>query len=130
VPPRDDRGAAVVEFVLVGVVLLLLFLGVVQVGIVLHVRAVLAADAAEGARHAANLGRPPGEAGPHASALAARSLSPAVARALPCRSAPAVGDGGVRLVEVRCEGDLPLRVLPLGALHLAVRGRAVQEVAP
>ncbi|HMA48085.1 MAG TPA: TadE family protein [Frankiaceae bacterium] len=37
--------------------LLFLFLGVVQVGMVQHVRNVLAADAAEGARHAASLGR-------------------------------------------------------------------------
>jgi hypothetical protein len=35
---RDERGSAVVEFTLVSVVLVGLFLAVLQVGLVLHVR--------------------------------------------------------------------------------------------
>jgi len=49
-----DNGAAPVDFVLVGTLLTLLFLGVAQVAIDYHVRNVLAACAAEGARYAAN----------------------------------------------------------------------------
>ena len=49
-----DVGAAAVDFVLVGSLLTLLFLGVAQVAIDYHVRNVLAACAAEGARYAAN----------------------------------------------------------------------------
>ena len=49
-----DVGAAPVDFVLVGSLLTLLFLGVAQVAIDYHVRNVLAACAAEGARYAAN----------------------------------------------------------------------------
>ena len=55
---RDEAGASVVEFVLVGALLLFVAFGVLQVGLVLHARNVLAADAAEGARHAASLAVP------------------------------------------------------------------------
>jgi Flp pilus assembly protein TadG len=51
---RADRGSAPVDFVLVGSLLTLLFLAVLQVGIDLYVRNVLAACAADGARYAAN----------------------------------------------------------------------------
>ncbi len=49
-----DRGSAPVDFVLVGSLLTLFFLAVLQVGIDLYIRNVLAACAAEGARYAAN----------------------------------------------------------------------------
>jgi Flp pilus assembly protein TadG len=52
--PRDDRGSAPVDFVLVGSLVTLMFLAVVQLGIDYHVRNVLAACAAEGARYGAN----------------------------------------------------------------------------
>ena len=51
---RRDAGAAPVDFVLVGLLLTFLFLAVVQVAIDYHVRNVLAACAAEGARYGAN----------------------------------------------------------------------------
>ena len=54
----DERGAAVVDFVLVLVVLVPLLLGVLQVGLVLHVRNTLMAAASEGARYAATVDRP------------------------------------------------------------------------
>jgi Flp pilus assembly protein TadG len=51
---RGDRGSAPVDFVLVGSLVTLMFLAVVQLGIDYHVRNVLAACAAEGARYGAN----------------------------------------------------------------------------
>ena len=54
----DERGAAVVDFVLVLVVLVPLFLGILQVALVLHVRNTLTAAASEGARYAAAADRP------------------------------------------------------------------------
>lgn len=50
---HDDRGSAVVEFVLVGVLLTLVTLSVLQVAFALHVRTTLIDAAAEGARFAA-----------------------------------------------------------------------------
>src|SRR4051812_38593001 len=49
-----DRGSAAVDFVLVGSLVTFLFLAVVQLGIDYHVRNVLAACVAEGARYGAN----------------------------------------------------------------------------
>ena len=51
-----ERGAAVVDFVLVLLVLLPLVIGILQLALVLHVRNTLASAAAEGARHAAVAG--------------------------------------------------------------------------
>ena len=48
--PAGDSGAAAVEFALVSILLIALLLAVVQVGIYLHVRNIVAASAAEGAR--------------------------------------------------------------------------------
>lgn len=116
------------EFVLVGTLLLFLFLGVVQVGMVLHVRNVLTADAAEGARHAASLGVPDTAGGPYAEALI-RSSVPGAARQLRCVGGRATGDGGVPLARVTCGGRIVLSVLPLGlSVPLSVSGRAVKEL--
>ncbi len=79
-----DEGSAVVEFILVGTLLLFLFLGILQVGLILHIRNTLAADAAEGARHAANLGVAAADGGPYAQALI-----PGRSPAAPTPSAPA-----------------------------------------
>src|SRR4051812_50098981 len=51
---RSDRGSAAVDFVLVGSLVTLLFLAIVQLGIDYHVRNVMAACVAEGARYGAN----------------------------------------------------------------------------
>jgi len=50
---RDERGSAVAEFVLVGVLLTALTLAVLQLGLALHVRNTVLDAAAEGARFAA-----------------------------------------------------------------------------
>jgi Flp pilus assembly protein TadG len=50
---RDDRGSAVVEFTLVGVLLTILTLAVLQLGLALHVRNTVLDAAAEGARFGA-----------------------------------------------------------------------------
>lgn len=59
--PRGDAGSSVVEFTLVSVLLVALFLAVLQVAIVLHTRNVLVSAAQEGARYAANADRTPAE---------------------------------------------------------------------
>ncbi|WP_322750873.1 MULTISPECIES: TadE/TadG family type IV pilus assembly protein [unclassified Frankia] len=124
--PAGDRGSAIVEFVLVGMLLLLLFLGVVQVGLVLHIRNTLAADAAEGARHAANLNMTDDAGGPYAERLIASSV-PGRADTR-CTSAAVTDPSGVPLVEVRCEVTVPLTFVPFGAsTTIRVVGHAVKE---
>jgi Flp pilus assembly protein TadG len=117
----------VVDFVLVLVVLVPLFLGILQVGLVLHVRNTLTAAASEGARFAATADRGPdaGVARTRAQirgALAARFADDVTARSVQLDGVPAVR------VEVRA--DVP----PLGLLGpgvtLRVAGHAVEEVVP
>jgi Flp pilus assembly protein TadG len=124
---RSEEGAAVVEFVLVGGLLLLLVLGVVQLALVLHTRNVLSADAAEGARHGANLGRAEASGGTYANTLLQRS-APGAARSISCAGRGETGAGGVPQVAVTCSGSLRLVLVPLGpTLHLSVTGHAVKE---
>jgi Flp pilus assembly protein TadG len=124
---RDQRGSAVVDFVLVLVVLVPLFLGIVQVALVLHVRNTLTAAASEGARYGATIDRPPGAGAARtrqqiAGALAARFARDVVARETTVDGAPAV------------EVDVHAEVPPLGlwgpAVRLDVSGHAVEEVLP
>lgn len=52
----DDTGSAPVEFVLVGTLVTVLFAALIQLGLLLYVRNMATAEAAEGARYAANVG--------------------------------------------------------------------------
>ena len=58
-PRERDDGAAVVEFVLVSVLLVLLLFGVLQVGVYFYARNIVAASAADAARYAAAAGVDP-----------------------------------------------------------------------
>lgn len=58
---RGERGAAVVDFVMVSVLVVPLFLGILQVGLFLYVRNTITAAASEGAHFAAVLNREPGD---------------------------------------------------------------------
>ncbi len=121
-----DSGSAIVEFVLVGTLLLMLILGVIQVGLVLHVRNTLAADAAEGARHAANLEVPASEGGTYAQRLIAETL-PGRADTV-CTGQDEAGPGDIPLVQVTCTVVVPLSLVPLGdAVTVTVTGHAVKE---
>lgn len=124
---RGERGAAVVDFVLVLVVLVPLFLGILQVGLVLHVRNTLTAAASEGARYAATVDRSP-------SAGVERTRSQ-IRGALAARfadhvSAHEVLVDGVPGVEVRVAADVPALGLWGPSVHLDVSGHAVEETAP
>jgi len=125
---RDDSGAAVVEFLLVSIVLIALLMGVVQVGLYLHVRNVVAASAAEGARFAANYREQATAGGPVAHNIIAGALSARVANGITCTGSDQAGDGGVALVAVRCTGTVPLVFSWLGSIPgLNVSAHAMKE---
>ena len=120
----NEVGAAVVDFVLVSVVLMPLFLGLLQVGLVLHVRNTLAAAATEGARYAATVDRDP-------SAGVARTREQ-IRGALTGRFADHITAGteragGVEAVVVRASAEVP----PLGlwgpGIVVHVEGHGVEE---
>jgi len=122
-----EHGSAVVDFVLVVVVLVPLFLGIVQVGLVLHVRNTLASAASEGARYAAVVDRAPAEGVERARRQIAGALASRFARDVTAAAVTVQGAPGVR-VDVRAE------VPPLGlwgpAVRLEVSGHAIEEVTP
>lgn len=125
--PGDERGAAVVDFVLVSLVLVPLVLGLVQVALVLHVRNTLTAAATEGARYAATVDRRPEDGIARTRAQIAGALADRFAGDI---SAGDTEVGGVPTVEVRVHAAVP----PLGlwgpAVSLDVAGHAVRESVP
>ena len=120
----DERGAAVVDFVLVLLVLRPLVVGILQLALVLHVRNTLASAAAEGARHAAVAGSsaPAGRA--KVEELVDGALSQDFVRSVTVRPAPV---GGVPGYETVVEAEVG--ILGFGGAGVAVRvtGHAIAE---
>jgi hypothetical protein len=122
-----ERGAAVVEFVLVMTLLVPLVLGIAQVALVLHVRNTLSAAASEGARAASPIGASPADGAERTRSMIRGALDDR--HASDVRSTwTAVGGLPGAVVEVRT------RVPALGlfgpSVPLTVRGHAVREVEP
>ena len=124
---RAEDGAAVVDFVLVLVVLVPLFLGILQVGIVLHVRNTLTSAASEGARYAARVDRGLEDGVTRAREQAAAALAGDLTTGVTARDTVVQGQPGV---EVRVAADVPALGLWGPALHLDVAGHAVKETLP
>ncbi len=128
-PPRTgarEGGSSTVEFTLVSVLVVSLFLLVLQLGFVLHTRNVLVASAQEGARYGANADRDPIDARERTREVVATALSASVADRMEYDAAEVLTDG-VLTVEVTVRGPLPLIFLPAGPLALTVRGHALEE---
>ena len=122
--PCREGGAAVVEFTLVTVVLVVLFLAILQLALALYVRNTLVAAAAEGARYAANADRSGADGATRARELAAAALGDRFADDI--RVGEAVVEG-VPTVVVEVRATLPLVGL-VGLSHaLVVRGHAIDE---
>lgn len=122
----DQRGSAVVEFVLVGVLLTVLFLALLQLGLALHVRNTLNASAAEGARYAANADRGPADGAAVTRRLIRESLADSFAGGV---SSGHDSVDGVPTVYVQVEARLPVVGLLGPSRTLVVRGHALDEEA-
>ena len=112
---------------LVSLVLVPLVLGLIQVGLVLHVRNTLAAAATEGARYGATIDRSPADG----AARTRQQIDGALAsRFADDVSARRESVGGVPTVVVTVRAVVP----PLGlwgpGVALSVSGHGVQETAP
>lgn len=116
-----------VDFVLVLVVVVPLFLGIFQVALVLHVRNTLTAAASEGARYAATVDRSPNAGAGKTREQITGALAARFARKVTARPTTVHGAPGV-------EVDVTAEVPPLGiwgpGVRLHVSGHAVEEVAP
>lgn len=119
-----ERGAAVVDFVLVLLVLLPLVFGILQVGLVIFVRTTLASAASEGARYGATLGHGPDDAVWRTRTQLNGALADSYADDIDARY---VDSGGVPLVEVTVRARVPALGIGGPAIELEVTGHAVSE---
>jgi Flp pilus assembly protein TadG len=121
---RDQRGSAVVDFVLLAVILMPLVLGILHLALVLHVRNTLVSAASEGARYAATLDRGPADGRARAAQEITGALSGRFARNIDVRRASIGGAPGV-VVTIRAT------VPPLGlwgpSTSLTATGHAIDE---
>jgi len=125
--PRSQRGSAVVDFVLVLVVLVPVFLGILQVALVLLVRNTLASAAAEGARYAATLDRGPDDGVARTRDQIDGAISGRFARDVSASPATVNGAPGV---EVTVRAVVPALGIGGPGIALEVTGHAVEEQAP
>ncbi|MFW6867407.1 TadE/TadG family type IV pilus assembly protein [Nocardioides sp. CPCC 206347] len=121
---RDQRGSALVDFTLVTVVLLPIVVGLIQVALVLHVRATLAAAASEGARLAATADRGPGDGVELTRAQIDDALAGSFAKDVEVRQVLVDGAPGV---EITVHAKVPALGLGGPAVEFSVSGRAVEE---
>lgn len=123
-PPDAERGSALVDFVLVGALVTVLFVGVLQLALTLHVRNTLIDCAAEGARFGALAGSSPAAGAQRTRDLIATAVSPAYAGDV---GAAVTSQGDLPVVEVTVVAPLPvLGLLGPGGV-MTVAGRAVAE---
>jgi Flp pilus assembly protein TadG len=121
---HQQRGAAVVDFVLVLVVLVPVFLGVLQVALVLFVRNAVTAAASEGARYAATLDRDPADGAARTRSQISGALTGRYARDV---TAHEVTIDGAPAVEVTVHLVVPALGLGGPAIAFDVSGHAVEE---
>ena len=100
-----DGGSAVVDFALVAGLLTLVLVSVLQLAVVLHVRATVVDCAAEGARLGALADRTPADGAERTRELVTAALSPAYARDVSARTRDV---GGRQVVEVRVRAPFPV----------------------
>jgi Flp pilus assembly protein TadG len=122
-----ERGAAVVDLALVVVVLVPLFLGIIQVALVMHVRNSLAAAASEGARFAATIDRGPGDGVSRTRELIEATLADRYAGDVTGTQTLVDGYPGV---VVAVHAEVPALGLWGPAVSVDVTGHAVEEDLP
>ena len=121
---RDERGSAVVDFVLVAMLVVPLFLGILQVGLFLYVRNTVTAAASEGAHYAAVLDRVPSDGESRTRGLIGGVVREQLIDSVSADETDVDGQPGV---EVVVKAHMP----PLGmwgpGISFTVEGHAVKE---
>ena len=120
---REDEGAAVAEFPMVAVLIVMIALLVIQAALIVHTRNTLVDAAVQGAHHAALAGSTPQDGAQRARQLVDERFG----RGLEAEATAVQEDDGT--IRVQVDATLPLVGLigPAGAL--SVEGRAVDEEA-
>lgn len=121
---RDERGSAVVDFVLVSMLVVPLFLGILQVGLYLYVRNTVTAAASEGAHYAAVLNRVPADGESRTRELVGGVVRDQLIDSVSAEETDVDGRPGVLVV---VKAHMP----PLGlwgpGIDFSVEGHAVKE---
>ncbi|TCO26559.1 TadE-like protein [Kribbella steppae] len=121
---RDERGSAVVDFVLVSMLVVPLFLGILQVGLYLYVRNTIVAAASEGAHYAAVLNREPADGEARTRELVDGVVNDQLIDSVVAEETDVAGQPGVRVV---VKAHMP----PLGlwgpGIDFSIEGHAVKE---
>lgn len=118
---RSERGSAAVDFVLVGGILTLIFVSIMQLALVLHVRNTLIDAAGSGARYGALADRGPEDARGRTVSLITGSLNSAYATDVQVEE---IQRGGIRTLRVTVNAPLPAVGLVGPAGGLEVEGHA------
>jgi len=122
-----QRGSAVVDFVLVLAVLIPVFLGILQVALVLFVRNTLSSAASEGARLSATSDRGPADGAALTRDQIDGAVSGRFALDVTVRQVRIDGAPGI---EVTVRARVPALGLGGPSVELEVTGHAVEEPAP
>lgn len=120
-----DEGSSVAEFVMVAGLVLLLGVGVFQLGLALYVRNTLIMSAAEGARWGARADAQPGDAEGRTRAILVDSLPAAYSDQV--SATRAVTADGVAVVSVSVTAPMPVIGLLGPSGTMTVTGRAFDE---
>ena len=118
----DDAGNAVVDFVLVGALLVVLAVGLFQLTLTLHVRNIMLSSASEGAHVGALADLTPADGAARASELATAALG-----GLAIGATAQTIDGG-HVVEVTLTAPVPVLGL-WGAGTMSVTAHAIEEAS-
>lgn len=127
-----DAGAAVVEFVMISVLLILLLFAVLQVGVYYYARNIVSASAADAARYAAAAGVSSSAGGPRAEALIAQGLGSRQASQITCTSGPGTdASSGLAVITVHCVGRVRAFLAPVDIpLQVDFTSSALKESSP
>lgn len=125
---REDRGSAAVEFSMIAVLLAAIFFVVLQVGIYLYQRSIIASSTLAAARYAANANIPTAQGSARAHQLLSDALSESAAAGISCTATDQLGEGDLQLVVVRCVGSVPSLAAVLGpVLPIDSEASAIEE---
>lgn len=115
---RSERGAATVDFALIGGLLTVIFIAIVQLTLVLHVRNTLIDAAAAGARYGTLADRSPGDAAARTTSLITGSISSTYAQDV---SVSQINRGGSMVLRVTVRAPIPVIGLigPSGTMEVA-----------
>lgn len=124
---RREGGAAVVEFALIMMMLVPIFLGVLHVGLARHVQNTMTACASEGARYGAQFDRDVGDGAVRARECIETALASRYSRNVAAEMRSASGQD---MVEVTASASMPLMGIGPDSWDINVSGHAVKETLP